>query len=123
MKNIVDMIIEAYIEVHGARKWNSLTAKEQHDVIMTIVRDLNSRLEQSVGADKPKAEYDPTGAEWYQEEKKQYGCNGPVYAYDNYTGSCDGEFDSYDAFRKALPSAEITMHKMLEPGKGCIIYC
>ena len=42
-KKIVDMMIEAYIQVMGADKWNSLTAKQQHDVIMTLTRDLLGR--------------------------------------------------------------------------------
>jgi autonomous glycyl radical cofactor GrcA len=39
MEKIVDMMIKAYIEVMGADKWNSLTAEEQHDVIMLMVKD------------------------------------------------------------------------------------
>ena len=41
---IVNKIIEAYIEVMGKEKWNSLDAEEQRTVIMTIVKDLNNRL-------------------------------------------------------------------------------
>ena len=37
---IIEMVIDAYIEVMGAAKWNSLTAAEQHDVIMTLVKDM-----------------------------------------------------------------------------------
>lgn len=44
MTKLVNTIIDAYIEVMGIEKWNSLTADEQHTVIMTIVKDLNSRL-------------------------------------------------------------------------------
>lgn len=40
---IVSSIIKAYVQVMGAEKWNSLTADQQHDVIMTIVKDLNRR--------------------------------------------------------------------------------
>lgn len=38
--NIVNMICEAYISVYGQQKWDNLTAEEQHDVIMTIAKDL-----------------------------------------------------------------------------------
>lgn len=44
MTKLVNTIIDAYIEVMGTEKWNSLTADEQHTVIMTIVKDLNSRF-------------------------------------------------------------------------------
>ena len=44
MTKLVNTIIDAYIEVMGAEKWNSLTADEQHTVIMTIVKDLNERF-------------------------------------------------------------------------------
>ena len=44
MKNPVEMIIEAYTAVMGVEKWNSLTAEQQHDVIMMIAKDaLNQR--------------------------------------------------------------------------------
>lgn len=39
-KKIIESIIEAYVTVNGAAKWNSLSAAQQHDVIMTIVKDL-----------------------------------------------------------------------------------
>ena len=39
MEKIVNMMIEAYVEVMGADKWNGLTADQQHDVIMTMVKD------------------------------------------------------------------------------------
>lgn len=39
MEKIVNMMIEAYVEVMGADKWNSLTADQQHDVIMIMVKD------------------------------------------------------------------------------------
>lgn len=39
MEKIVNMMIEAYVEVMGDDKWNSLTADQQHDVIMTMVTD------------------------------------------------------------------------------------
>ena len=43
---IVNQIIEAYIKVMGKEKWNSLTAEEQHTVIMTIATDLYNRIEE-----------------------------------------------------------------------------
>lgn len=43
-KRMAEMIAEAYIEVMGEEKWNSLTAEQQHDVVMTIVRDLYNRI-------------------------------------------------------------------------------
>lgn len=44
MKEIVNAVIEAYIKVMGAEKWNSLTADEQHTVIMTIVKDFSKAI-------------------------------------------------------------------------------
>lgn len=44
-KKIVDMIIEAYVKIEGDEKWNSLSAKQQHDVIMTIVKDANKAID------------------------------------------------------------------------------
>jgi hypothetical protein len=44
MEKIVNMMIKAYIEVMGADKWNSLTAEEQHDVIMLMVKDSMNAL-------------------------------------------------------------------------------
>jgi hypothetical protein len=38
-EELVRHIIEAYITVLGQEKWNSLTAQEQHDVIMTIIKE------------------------------------------------------------------------------------
>lgn len=43
-KMMVDAICEAYIQVMGIEKWNSLGEVGQHDVIMTIVKDLNKAL-------------------------------------------------------------------------------
>lgn len=44
MEKMINMIAEAYIKVMGVEKWNSLTDKEKHDVVMTIVKDLNNRI-------------------------------------------------------------------------------
>ena len=38
-EKLVDAIIESYIRVYGRTKWNSLTADQQHTVIMTIVKE------------------------------------------------------------------------------------
>ena len=37
---IVDSIIRAYIQVLGQEKWDSLSAEEQHDALMILVKDL-----------------------------------------------------------------------------------
>lgn len=47
MKNLVESIINAYVSVMGVDKWNSLTAEQQHDVIMTIAKDLNAALDRA----------------------------------------------------------------------------
>ena len=41
---VIEMVIEAYIRVMGAAKWNALTAAEQHNVIMTLVKDCMKSL-------------------------------------------------------------------------------
>lgn len=38
-QKLVDMIISAYASVMGYDKWNSLSADEQHDVIIKIMED------------------------------------------------------------------------------------
>jgi len=45
MKEMINMIAKAYIEVYGIEKWNSLSDKEKHDVVMFIANDLNNRLD------------------------------------------------------------------------------
>ena len=45
MEKIINMCIEAYIKVYGLEKWNSLTEEQQHDVIMTLVRELNAAVD------------------------------------------------------------------------------
>lgn len=42
---IIEMIKEAYISVLGVEKWNGLTNKDKHDVIMMIAQDFNELLE------------------------------------------------------------------------------
>ena len=39
-KQIVEAIVEAYTSVYGAEKWEALTAQEQHDVVMVLVKDM-----------------------------------------------------------------------------------
>ena len=34
----------AYIEIMGAEKWNSLTDKEKHDVVMMLADGMNKAL-------------------------------------------------------------------------------
>lgn len=38
------MIVEAYIKVYGKEKWITLTDEQKHDVVMSIVNELNNRL-------------------------------------------------------------------------------
>ena len=51
MKNIsdnemtlVNMVIDAYVKVMGTEKWNTLSAEQQYDVIMTILKDLDKAV-------------------------------------------------------------------------------
>ncbi len=44
MEKIVNMIIEAYTQVMGADRWRSLTAEEQHAVIMTLAKETNEAI-------------------------------------------------------------------------------
>lgn len=44
MEKIVNMIIEAYINVMGVDKWNALSESKQHDVIMKLASDLDKLL-------------------------------------------------------------------------------
>ena len=44
MTKMVNMMIEAYISVMGAEKWNSLTVEQQHDAIMIMVNDTMKAL-------------------------------------------------------------------------------
>lgn len=46
---IVETIIKAYKEVYGEAKWNGLTEKEQHDVIMTMATDFLKAINNSKG--------------------------------------------------------------------------
>lgn len=44
-KEMVNMIINAYISVYGEEKWNSLNSEEQHDAIMYIAKDFGKALD------------------------------------------------------------------------------
>lgn len=44
LKKMVDMIAAGYVQIMGLDKWNSLTAKEQHDVVMILAADFNNNL-------------------------------------------------------------------------------
>lgn len=39
-QKIINCIMEAYIKVMGEDKWDALSAEQQHDVIMKIVKDM-----------------------------------------------------------------------------------
>lgn len=45
MEKTVNMMIEAYVNVMGAEKWNSLTGEQQRTVIMTMVNELNKAID------------------------------------------------------------------------------
>lgn len=45
MKQIIELTSSAYISVFGAEKWNSLSDKEKHDVVMILAKDLLRGLE------------------------------------------------------------------------------
>ena len=42
---ITTAIITAYVKTLGADKWNALTAQQQHDAIMNIVKDMHRALD------------------------------------------------------------------------------
>lgn len=44
-RDVVIAVINAYIEVMGRDAWNNKTAEQQHDIIMTLVRDALNALE------------------------------------------------------------------------------
>lgn len=41
---VINAVKRAYIEVMGVEKWMALTDREQHDVIMILVKDLNNSI-------------------------------------------------------------------------------
>lgn len=52
-REIVLAVINAYIEVMGRDAWNEKTGAEQHDIIMTLVKDALKVLE-SIGTNERK---------------------------------------------------------------------
>lgn len=41
---VVNMVIRAYTEVLGVERWDSMSAEEQHDAIMIMVKDLDKTI-------------------------------------------------------------------------------
>lgn len=50
-RDIVIAAIDAYIEVMGCEAWNGKSGAEQHDIIMTLVRDALKAIE-SIGTER-----------------------------------------------------------------------
>lgn len=44
-QHIANLIAQSYIEVMGKENWDSKTPKEQHDIIMILLRDALKALE------------------------------------------------------------------------------
>lgn len=44
-RHIAEMMATAYVKAYGMDKWNSLTEKEQHDVVMFLANTTNKTLE------------------------------------------------------------------------------
>ena len=44
-ETIINAAIEAYTKVMGREKWESLTASQQHDAIMCMVKDMLKAIE------------------------------------------------------------------------------
>lgn len=42
---MLNMIIEAYVQVYGIEKWDSLTAEQQHNAVMIIAKDFTRALD------------------------------------------------------------------------------
>lgn len=42
---IAEMMAAAYVKAYGLEKWNSLTEKEQHDVVMFLANTTNKALD------------------------------------------------------------------------------
>ena len=45
MKEMVNMIANAYIEIMGIEKWNALTEEQKHDVVMIMAQDAMKALD------------------------------------------------------------------------------
>lgn len=44
IERTINIIKETYIKVYGAEKWQSLTDKEKHDVVMILTKDMLKAL-------------------------------------------------------------------------------
>ena len=42
---IAEIMATAYVKAYGLEKWNSLTEKEQHDVVMFLANTTNKALD------------------------------------------------------------------------------
>lgn len=45
--HIANLVIQSYISVMGRENWDSKTPREQHDIIMILVRDAIKALEKA----------------------------------------------------------------------------
>ena len=43
-ERIIALATKAYISIMGLKKWNSLTAAEKHDAVMTIIADYYNKI-------------------------------------------------------------------------------
>lgn len=46
-EKMIRMIVNAYVSVYGAEKWNGLTGDQQHDAVMQIARDLDREMDKA----------------------------------------------------------------------------
>lgn len=44
-QRLIEMMIDAYVEVMGAEKWDSMNGQEQHDIIMAMVKGATMALD------------------------------------------------------------------------------
>ena len=44
---IANLVIQSYIQVMGRENWDSKTPREQHDIIMILIRDALKALEKA----------------------------------------------------------------------------
>ena len=42
---LLHTIIDTYIDIMGSAAWEAKTRQEQHDIIMTMVKDVNKALD------------------------------------------------------------------------------
>ena len=43
-RKYMTIAMNAYIQIMGLEKWNSLTEQEQHDAVMILLKDINNSL-------------------------------------------------------------------------------